>query len=425
MRLLATALCSLVLLACPKPVDPMVDSGMPWEDAGQPDAGRDAGRTPRDAGVDAGWVNVPEADWCRANATAKCWRDIRCVRIGEARLDTCVQTRSFGCDTNAYLRGSAEGRHLYDPIQAARCLNAYDRGSCETTPSECDTVFTGLVGGDGGAYVREDCEPDSGFFDQYDNRCPHRCAPWANLGERCSDNSGLFSPSCRPWHGCENYDAGFDRICMEPHLEGDDCRSFDSCALGLVCTGGKCVRQYADAGQACDVMNGYPFCDGESFCRQPPPDMMGMQPPGICQRKAGLGGVCAGYGSCQPSLRCSSTIGTGTCTKRLGLGEPCSSNVSIYPDCQEGLYCPNATSRCAPLPADGGDCSDQGSYFECAAGYYCDGFPAYICRPLRADGQACGYNAQCLSNECQYGMFPDAGNGYRCVRCSQMADGGP
>ena len=421
MRPLLAVLSSLALLACPRPPD-KVDSGMPEVDAGS-DAGYDAGRPVRDAGFDGGWGSVAIADWCRARATALCWRDIRCGRTDVTLIDTCLATRSFGCDSSAYVRSNAEGRHAYDPVQAGKCLDAHDRGSCEANPAECLGVFVGLTR-DGGALVAEDCDPDAGFYNLYDNLCPHGCSPWAELGARGSGNDVLFAPSCRPVHGCEYADAGFERFCMEPHLEGETCNSFDSCALGLVCTGGKCVKQYADAGEACDVMNGYPFCNPESFCRQPPPDMMGMQPPGICQRKAGVGGTCAGYGSCLPSLRCSSTIGTGTCTKRLGLGEPCSSNVSIYPDCQEGLYCPNHTSRCAPLPGDGGDCSDMGSYFECAGGYYCDGFPSYICRPLRADGQSCGYNGQCLSNECQYGMFPDAGNGYRCVRCSQMADGG-
>jgi hypothetical protein len=91
----------------------------------------------------------------------------------------------------------------------------------------------------------------------------------------------------------------------------------------------------------------------------------------------------------------------------------------------EGLYCPIKSSRCTPLPGDGGDCGPQGSYYACTPGYYCDGFPTYLCRPLRALGEPCSYNSSCLSNECEYGAFPDGGGmGYRCVKCSQMADGG-
>lgn len=425
-HVLPAAVC-LALLACPRTPD-VPDSGMPVEDSGTPtmDAGRDAGRPVRDAGVDAGWGMVQISDWCRARATAQCWRDVRCGRTDVSLLDTCISTKQHGCDSAAYALSSSQGRHTYDPMQAGKCLDGYDYGSCEALPAACQGVFIGRVGADGGALVPEDCDPDAGFFDQYDNRCPHRCAPWAELGERCSDNGGVFSPSCRLVHGCEYLDAGFERHCILPHQEGETCNSFDSCAFGLICSSGKCVKQYADGGEPCDVMNGYPFCAGEFFCRQDPPDMMGNQPPGVCQRKAGLGGVCAGYGSCQPSLRCSSTIGTGTCTRRLGVGEPCSSNISVYPDCQDGLYCPTSTSRCTPLPGDGGDCSQFGSYYECAAGYYCDGFPTYICRPRVGEGQPCnGYDDACLSNECQYGMFPDAGYGYRCVRClAPLADGG-
>ncbi|MBK7864631.1 MAG: hypothetical protein IPJ65_39715, partial [Archangiaceae bacterium] len=93
--------------------------------------------------------------------------------------------------------------------------------------------------------------------------------------------------------------------------------------------------------------------------------------------------------------------------------------------CADGLYCPNHSSRCTALPADGGDCSFMGSNYECAPGWACSQYPDYRCTPRLDDGAACnGYDELCLSNECQYGMLPDSGYGYRCVRCSQMADGG-
>ena len=137
MRLLAPLIC-LTLFACPPPT-PVVDAGP--EDSGFIDAGHDAGRPPRpEAGTDAGWVNVPIAQWCVSNATARCWRDIRCGRIDSSLLDNCVADKSLTCDSSAYVRSNAEGRHLYDVATAVRCLNAFDTGSCEDTPAACASV---------------------------------------------------------------------------------------------------------------------------------------------------------------------------------------------------------------------------------------------------------------------------------------------
>lgn len=418
MRRLAPVLFA-ALFACPPPAK--MDAGMPVEDSGVPDAGHDAGRPVRDAGFDAGWENVPEAQWCRSQALARCWRDLRCGRIDETLIEDCAYRASLGCDTALYLASAAAGRHTYDPARAADCLDAYDHGSCEDRPAACAGVFTGRTPPDAGVLVPEDCDPDAGFYYLYENTCPHHCYPWAGAGQSCYDSQGRFPPSCQPGvHGCEYSDAGNDEVCQAPHLENESCRGPYSCALGLVCTSNKCVKQTAATGEPCGVMNGYPYCSTQDFCRKDPAAPMA---PGVCQRRAGLGGVCAGYASCLPSLHCSSSIGTGTCKRRAVLGEPCSGNFTD--DCAEGLYCPNSTSRCAALPADGGDCSFEGSYYQCAPGFACSQYPDYICTPRVGDGAPCnGYDEVCLSNDCQYGMLPDANYGYRCVRCSQVADGG-
>jgi hypothetical protein len=138
-----------------------------------------------------------------------------------------------------------------------------------------------------------------------------------------------------------------------------------------------------------------------------------------------LNATCFGYGSCLPSLRCSSAIGTGTCLPFAAFGEACSNNFYGGGECEDGLYCPPKTSRCALLPTDGGDCSETGSYFECAAGYSCNYVTTtYVCQPLQADNAPCSYDSECLSNECVYGSTPDGGFGGTCVRCSQVADAG-
>ena len=433
MRLLA--LTCLVLCACPPPAEP-VDSGVEDsghgepEDAGPIDAGHDAGRPPRpDAGVDAGWVNVTEAQWCQSLALARCWRDLRCLRIDATRIDDCVARNLQTCDNAAYLTGSRFGMHHFDPDAGAACLNAYDYGSCEQVPDACGTVFTGLVPPDGGAFAKEDCDPDAGYFYAAESICPRRCRPWSGLGERCYDSVGSYTSSCKPGvHSCEYEDGGTGSptVCVPPLREGDRCGWYYSCGPNQVCTGSQCMKQVATLGESCEVKNGYPDCDSETLCRRD-------NDAGVCVRRSGLGGACVGFQvnyvqTCLPSLRCSSAIGTGTCLARAAIGETCSStnSTTFYPnDCMDGLYCNYATSRCRELPGDGGDCSSQGSSDQCRPNHYCDYFGDERCYPTLDDGQECdGYDDWCKSGDCVYGPRPDGGgNGYRCVRCS-ATDGG-
>ena len=80
------ALLALALLtACPAVVTPGQDAG-PTGDAGR-DGGVDAGPQKKDAGPpDAGFENVPLADWCASRATALCRRQLRCLQSADAGL---------------------------------------------------------------------------------------------------------------------------------------------------------------------------------------------------------------------------------------------------------------------------------------------------------------------------------------------------
>jgi hypothetical protein len=382
-----------------------------------------------DAGVDAGFGDVAIASWCHTNALAQCQRDERCGRIDDTTLPLCLQAKTLFCDASGYVRSVSEGKLHYDPKVAGACLDSYGGGSCSLTPDVCNTVFLGLTPPDAGCYVPEDCDPDAGFCDPYDNLCPHRCSPWVKLGDVCDDP---FSPHCGPGLGCEYpNDGGFNRSCIPILKVGQSCLSFNACDLGLVCEPGddggqQCLKQYNAEGQPCGITNGFPYCEDNLFCRQDMP-ATGNPPPGVCERRAGLGDTCYGYGSCLPSLRCSSAIGGGVCQPFVALGEPCSNNFYGGGECQDGLYCDKVRSRCVVLPTDGGDCSNTGSEYQCATGYSCDYdvmTMGYFCDALRADGEDCGYDGQCLSNECEFGVTDDGGYSSRCVRCSQVADGG-
>jgi hypothetical protein len=255
------------LVACTNAV--LVDAGQP-DSGGVGDAGTDAGFPHHDAGVlDAGFHDVAIADWCSTFALAQCERDERCGRINDDTMPACLKAHTLGCDPIAYQRSAQENKLQYDESAAADCLNSFGFGSCEFAPDVCGRVFLGLTPPNDGCFVPEDCDPDAGFCDPYDGLCPHRCSPWVDAGQDCN---GVFSPRCANGLGCDNPpDGGDSTVCMPAHQLGESCIMFDSCADGLTCSSGICLKQYAAIGAACDVTDGFPYCDDSAFCHQPPP----------------------------------------------------------------------------------------------------------------------------------------------------------
>lgn len=413
MSLRLPLLAAVLLMACPPP-PPGDDGGVP-DDAGL-DAGSDAGRDAGTPRPDAGFGDVPLEVWCESRATALCRRDRRCLRISDAGVDGCHARRLAECDQLGLLNSAARGRLQYLPAQAGDCLDGHDRGSCEEAPAACASVFSGLTPPDGGCTLAEDCTSEGHCF-LYDGVCPHRCRGWVPLGGRCDG----FSHRCRPGEGaCEQVDAGV-LVCVGVRDEGQPCPDFDSCRAELTCVSGQCVKRVARLGEPCGLTQGYPICGDEAFCRQAP----GTPPePGVCERKAGLGAVCTGFGTCLPSLRCTGGVVTGRCAARGATGERCLN----FGDCEDGLFCHPLTQTCDPVPGPGGDCTVKGSQYTCVFGSSCD-FEApmsqYTCQAKRALGERCTYDGLCLSDECEFGPLPDAGFGGTCVTaCSHRSDAG-
>ncbi len=415
---------SLIALLCACSPAPMgIDASTPEKDAGKADAGKgDAGRPDAgkpDAGpVDAGFKAVPIAQWCALSALAACERDVRCLELAPANRPECIAKKVETCDQTAYTRAANEGRLQYLEPKAIECLNGYWKGSCEEAPASCEVVFAGLVPPDAGCILTEECN-SGGFCYQYDYTCPHRCRGWIAMGQVCDG----FGTRCKPDDAyCGVFDGGTGTRCQPLKGLGEDCVEYDACRIDLTCASSKCVKRRAGPGESCGERQGFPYCGDEYFCRQD--TSTSTPPPGTCQRRGGVGAVCSGYGSCLPSLRCASSFTTSVCIPRSAEGDKCSS----YGECQQGLYCPPRTSRCTLIPGDGGDCTTQGSYFECASGHFCDfNSPdgVYTCRPRHAVAETCTYDGVCLSNDCDYGVQPDGGYGGTCTpRCSQKADGG-
>jgi hypothetical protein len=399
---------------------PPADAGVtPELDAGAGDV-VDAGRQRFDAGTpDAGFRAASVDTWCRTRALALCQRQVRCSSLTESDLPQCV-TRAVesGCDQVALSTGADAGRLAFDASVALTCLNDYGAGSCADEPAACASVFTGLVPADGGCVTAAECGGGA-YCDIYGPRCPFRCKPFRRALETCD-----FSRRCSPGLVCYRGDGGAP-VCQPPRPVDAGCVDFDECGDDAVCTSSVCTPRRADAGQPCGIRNGYPLCGSEFFCRQQPRGMDGEEPPpGTCQRRAGLGGVCSGSGTCLPSLRCSNVITTGTCQPKARRGESC----SLFNDCEDWLFCSNQTTRCEPLPGDGGSCDFRlGSQGRCQPGFFCE-FSASDdrrCQRRRAAGADCNYDEMCLSNDCEFGPRPDGGFGGTCsIPCSLKADSG-
>lgn len=419
MRRLLPALSTLTLLglgACPEPPPQPPPDGGPEEDAGElpdaslPDAGAEDGGS-----ADAGFGPVPIESWCRSRALAQCAREVRCLLLEPGRMEECLARQLEGCDQLAYQSGVDGGRLQYSPSHGADCLNGYAGSGCGGVPDSCQGLFAGLVPPDGGCLLPEECTPD-GFCSLYSNSCPFSCVSYLPLGASCNG----WDQRCHPREATCQQDGGY-RFCATPKEVGEEC-GWDSCREGLVCYQGKCLQGQAALGEPCQLDGPYPACASEEFCRLGTKLPDGGQP-GLCQKRVGLGGVCWGWGSCLPNLRCSRSYQTGVCEPLGSEGEACT-----YSDCKRELFCSSQTSRCAPLPGAGGDCTSTGSFASCAGGYYCD-FTApdqeYRCAPRKARGEKCSYDAQCLSNTCDSGRLADGGPGLVCTApCSERVDGG-
>jgi hypothetical protein len=418
----ATALVALLgLAACPGPALP---------DGGSTDAGGDddAGAGAADAGdageafdagpPDAGFGPVDITAFCQTQAFARCARDVRCGRLEAARLDACMRRDLEACDQTALSSGVAFGRLEYFAAQGGACLDAYGSTPCWDTraPALCDGLMQGLVPPDGGCLLPEECQSGS-FCQVYLQTCPFRCFAKAELGATCN----WWDRQCDDQAATCVYDGGVN-TCVPRVGVGEACTWSSDCRADLACSNGHCVKSSATLGEACNLANGYPYCDAEGFCRTVSLPDGGA--PGTCQKRVGLGGACVGYNACLPNLRCSSNLQTGTCVPLGNQGDTCTG----YGECKSELFCWTRTSSCTAHWPDGGDCTSRGSDYSCAPGFFCDyNAPngAYVCRASKALGESCSYDGVCQSKSCETGRLADGGSGLVCtLPCSKHVDGG-
>ncbi len=420
MRTLSLLVALTIAAGCGGASEPSPDAGgidTPEDagtDASVPDPGTpDAGEPVVDAGpADAGFAPFPVARWCELYALAVCTRDERCLMLDAQNVDACRIREFATCAQEELSAGVSAQRLQYDDQAAADCINAFAHGSCSKTPAACDAVFEGTVAPQGDCLVGDECQMGS-YCNVYSNTCPFQCNAYQPVGAVCNWSDRQCDPEVA---NCKT--VGSSNTCIARKGAGEACEYWSDCFDAFACINSVCVQYTAQLGETCAHSSGYPGCEADAFCRRP----LGKQDgPGVCQRKAGLGGVCSGYGTCLPGLRCSSNYSTGTCILLGSAGDICWN----YNDCREELYCANATSRCTPFPTEDGDCGSDSSGYRCAAGFFCD-YQEETCHALREIGQPCGYDGACRSGECNFGTLPnDGGTGWRCEdACVARLDGG-
>lgn len=312
----------------------------------------------------------------------------------EQRTPVVDSTRVQGCV--GYLNGAT-----CDALAADMSSSS----SSSTGTSEPRSACQGLLsfednGSSGGVGVGMSCENTScqeGLF----------CAPQ----ELDRDAGALTCQTCKklpgigePCNTSGNCVAGLTCVyrsgqteCIVPLADGEACQSSSDCASKFCNPGPRTCDPGGKPGEPCaartDCRQG--FCNAS----------------GACENLHQNGEACAANEQCL-NARCDP--GTGIC----GLPDGATCQASNDSMCASG-YCDNATLRCSARKPDGQSCQDatecQSNYCnyssrtctqhcntdtDCAAGEYCD-WDTNRCLTLRADGEACQDDQECLAGNCR------------------------
>lgn len=161
-------------------------------------------------------------------------------------------------------------------------------------------------------------------------------------------------------------------------------RALDACDAAFVST--------ATTGDACTTDLD---CPSRHRCAEPRKDVaFALAPPlscggGSCERLVGLGEPCSAEVSCEPGTYCDSDAVPPVCAARANLGEDCSQRPCAGDVTQVLILPPNQCSggksapTCTPRGRVGGRCD----VVECHELYRCDN--NLDCQPIPGEGEAC------------------------------------
>lgn len=226
------------------------------------------------------------------------------------------------------------------------------------------------------------CDPwdtDPGCEDDFFcNDNIYECAPLPGLGEACPDDVCVADLWCDRW-GTGNCEATLG--------QGDDCTTGGTCAAGLYC-------DYGGLGQ-CETLP----VDGEN-CRGGQCALGHWCHANTCEVDVTEGGDCPfGDNSCVDGTYCGQVM---VCIETYPAGSPCDSGA----ECDSGLVCVS-DGVCRPEIAVGGACNPSPWASDvCAEHATCDPDTA-TCAELtigKAAGDACRFNMECASGNCDNGL---------------------
>lgn len=268
-----------------------------------------------------------------AAAQAYCDWAVRCRHVPDhATCRRLLDPKEW--DIRRALDAYFAGRLGYDPLEAARCLEATREAACLAEPFShpaCRRAFWGLVPQGGTCVAAYECQGGGAcLHTSCDEQCclgvcgpPRQPEPEPELrgvGEPCERHS-----DCEPMAYCER-----NRVCTPlPDEEGEHC--LFGCAWGdLYCdVATETCRAYVPLGGACD--GDARRCDAAyAFCGD-----------GVCRPIPGAGEPCGPDPNqpCVPTAFCDEA--TSTCVARRRPGEPCTR------DAECDLACHLATGTCA------------------------------------------------------------------------------
>ncbi len=373
---------------------------------------------------------LPQQRYHLARDEAYCDHILRCPPPHKMGNDpqACRATMAIGrrITEPPYLEGLAHGRLTYDPLAAARCVQAQAYACDGVEPAVCAQVFRGTVADGGTCWFSEEC-----------------------LGEDCN-HEYLAAGVC-----------GRKRAAA-----GQPCDRQTYCDQDLDCVDGKCRACGKTVGAPCkDIcFNGADdlWCDDDAS-------------PAVCRERLGVGQVCPKtYGACREGLSCLAAPDGNRCSARYGVGGPCDPEYS-WISCEKGLVCvPQGTGgicarkqqvggpclheaqcepsdatyclgasatnpgQCAQLPSEGEPCAPRPANERlCASPWLCD-LERRICVRQIAEGHPCtgycgggGLDLTCVSGFCRNRLAagaacpPDAGydGAPRCVYGFKCIDG--
>lgn len=177
------------------------------------------------------------------------------------------------------------------------------------------------------------------------------------------------------------------------------------------CAPNKVVKGLLGEGEPCNLAlatAGVPQCDADLACTN---DGSGVD--GICAKQAAVGDSCAVNADCATvagTLYCNQ--GTQTCAKYATKGKDCSYvdktlqfSGSQKDTCLPTLHCDPETEKCVDTCSIGASCAGN---FQCPEDTVCDQttippsmFVSGFCRDPFAKGDACTFDEECSSENCQ------------------------